>query len=141
MSVYGWSAPSTYTSALTTDLNALANNALSAASAAIDNTADRYDAIDVEIALASLTPTGSPVVNVWIAYSTDGTNYDDGSVSEMQLLAVLPLSTSASAKRVSRGPFLLRPLKFKLYAENKAGPALAASGNVLSYRMYKGEGV
>lgn len=138
---FKWLAPEAEASALTTDLNSLGNGSLSAASAAVDNEADLYQYIHLELALASLNPTGSPYVNVYIAYSLDGTNYDDGSVSEMQVLAVLPLATGSATKRVSRGPFPLSPLKFKLYVENKSGVSFGASGNTLKYSRLNDQGV
>lgn len=133
MATFQWAAPEAEATALSTDLNTLGNGSLSAASAAINNETGLYSYIVVEIALASLTPTGTPAVNVYIAYSLDGTNFDDGSVGEMLLLTPLPLSTGASAKRVSRGPFPLLPLQFKLYVENRSNVAFAASGNTLRY--------
>lgn len=140
---FKWVAPETLVALFTgTELNSLANGSLSAASGVIDNETDLYEFINLELVLASLTPTGSPAVNVWAAYSLDnGTNYDDGSTSEMELLAVLPLSTSASAKRVSRGNILIRPLKQKLYVENKSNVAFASSGNRLNYRRAHLQGV
>lgn len=141
MATFKWASPEAEATALSTDLNSLGNGSLSAASAAIDNETDLYAYIALEVVLASLTPTGAPVVNVYIAYSLDGTNYDDGSVSEMLPIAVLPLSTSTGAKRVSRGPFPILPLKFKLYVENKSGVAFGASGNTLKYSRLNDQSV
>jgi hypothetical protein len=138
---FKWVAPEAIASAHTTSLNTLTNGSLSAASSTVDNETDLYEFINLELVLASLTPTGTPVVNVWVAYSTDGTNFDDGSVAEMELLQPLPLSTSASAKRVSRGNIPIRPLKFQLYVENKSGVSFAGSGNTLKYRRTNLQGV
>lgn len=137
MATFKYSTPEAITSVHTTSLNSLANAGLSAASSTIANETDRLPEVQIELVLASLTPTGTPAVNVWIAYSSDATNFDDGSVSEMELIAVLPLSTSASAKRVSRSGYL-RPLDFKLYVENKSGVSFGASGNTLKIRRYGG---
>lgn len=138
---FKWVAPEAIATAHSTSLNTLTNGSLSAASSTIDNETDLYEFINLELVLASLTPTGSPAVNIWVSYSTDGTNFDDGSTSEMELLAVLPLSTSASAKRVSRGNIPIRPLKFQLYVENKSGPSFAGSGNTLKFRRSNLQGV
>lgn len=134
MTDFKWKAPEAIATAHSTSLNSLANTALSAASSTVDNETDLYEFINLEVVLASLTPTGTPAINVYVSYSLDGTNFDDGSVSEMELLASCPLSTSASAKRVSRGNIPIRPLKAQLYVENRSGVSLAASGNTLKYR-------
>jgi hypothetical protein len=138
---FKWVAPEAIATAHSTSLNSLGSGSLSAASSTIDNETDLYEFLNLEVVLASLTPTGSPSVNIWASYSTDGTNFDDGSTSEMELLAVLPLSTSASTKRVSRGNIPIRPLKFQIYVENKSNVAFAAASNTVKYRRTNLQGV
>ena len=53
-----WTAQSSQTTVLSTDLNSLANAAYSAASAAFDNTSNLYQWASAELVLASLTPSG-----------------------------------------------------------------------------------
>lgn len=133
--VQQWVAGDTIATALSTELNSLANGSATAASTAIDNETGLYQYLNLELVLASLTPTGAPTVSVYITYSTDnGTSFDDVSSAEAELLAVLPLSTTASTKRVSRGAIPIRPLQFKLFAVNNSGVALAASANTVRYR-------
>lgn len=132
-----WVAPESIATALTTELNSLGNGSQSAASSAIDNETDLDEWIDVELVLASLTPTGSPFCLVYILYSLDGTNYEDLSTSALHAAAAaLPFTTATGAKRVVARAIPILPLKFKLAVENRSGVSLAASGNTLKYRRF-----
>lgn len=145
MTTQKWLAPEAIQSALTTELNSLADGAYSAASAAIDNAADLYQFMSLELNLASLTPTTSPYVAIYLLPSVDGTNYVDGGGSVAPpantLIAVFDLSTSAGVKWRAATNILIPPLKFKLVLLNEANVALAASGNTLKYRRYGIESV
>ncbi len=142
---FDWAAPETLTTALTTELNSLANGSFCTASAAIDNTTPvRYEYILLEVNLASLSPTSGAYLDVWIEYSADGTNYSDhGKALQVQgALASWQLDTAASTAQ--RLPPVIRPLlpmKFKLALRNGAGVALASSGSTLKYARVNGEGV
>lgn len=137
-----WVAPETIATALTTELNSLANAALSAQSAAIDNLTDLYQYIELELVLASLTPTGTPFCAVYVVKQIDGTNYEDLTTSASHLLAAtLPFSTAVAAKRIIVSNILIPPCAFKLALLNSAGPALAASGNTLKFRRFNEQAV
>lgn len=137
-----WVTPETLTTALTTELNSLANAALSAQSAAIDNLTDLYQYMELELVLASLTPTGGPYCQVYLVKQIDGTNYEDLSTSASHLVvASFPMSTAAAAKRIVVANILIPPCAFKLAVQNQAGPALAASGNTLKFRRYSEQSV
>lgn len=142
MSTQKWAAPESIATALTTELNSLANAAQSSASAAIDNETDLYQYIELELVLASLTPTGAPYSLVYLVKSVDGTNYEDVTTSAAHaVLAVFPMSTAVAAKRICIANLLIPPCKFKLVVQNQAGPALASSGNTLKYRRYNEQAV
>ena len=144
-SIFKWVAPESIATALTTDLNSLANGSYSAASAAIDNETDLYTHLDLEVYLGSLTPTGTPTVSAYLVPSVDGTNYTDGGGATAPpietLIAVLSLSTSTGAKYRSATNIPIPPLKFKLILLNSSGVALASSGNTLKYRRHNGQAV
>lgn len=132
-----FTAPEAIATALTTELNSLANAGLSAASAAIDNEAGLYLYMELELVLASLTPTGVPYCSVYLVKQIDGTNYEDNTVSAThQVVAVFPMSTAVAAKRIIVSNILIPPCPFKLIVQNNCGPALAASGNTLKYRRF-----
>lgn len=130
-----WTLPSTtLTSYLTTELNALANGAYSAASSAIDNTTNLHQWMAVHLHLQSLTPTGSPYIAIYLLPAFDASVYVDGGGATAPpantLVAVMDLSTSATAKERS-AVFAIPPASFKLVLYNGAGPALAATLNTL----------
>lgn len=137
MGAIQWGTPEATATALTTELNTLANAAQSAASAAIDNTAGLYPYMNVELVLASLTPTGQPYCLLYLVASLDATNYEDVSTSATHaVVASFPMSTAVAAKRIVVKNLLIPPLLFKLVLENQTGPALAASGNTVKYRRH-----
>lgn len=137
-----WTAPEAISSPLTTQLNSLANGAQSAASAAIDNETDLYRWAEVEVVLASLTPTGSPAVHILLIQSLDGTNFEDLSTSALHTqVASVSFSTAVAAKRMVSRPFAIPPTQFKLALQNQAGPALAASGNTVKIRRFNEQSV
>lgn len=136
-----WTAPESIASALTTELNSLTDGSVCTASAAIDNETDLYQYIELELVLASLTPTGVPYMVVLIQYTLDGTNYNDNTETGSPILGTCQFSTGVAAKRNVFGPFVIAPLKFKLSVVNHAGVTLAASGNTLKYRRHNEQGV
>lgn len=144
-STFKWVAPESIATALSTDLNSLANGSYSAASAAIDNETDLYTYLNLEVYLASLTPTGTPTISVFLVPSVDGTNYTDGGGSTAPpaetLISVVTLSTSAGTKYRSAKNIVIPPLKFKLILLNSSGVALASSGNTVKYRRHNGQSV
>jgi hypothetical protein len=143
--IFDWAAAEAIQTALTTELNALADGSFGAASAAIDNTTGtRYDMIGLEVNLASLSPAAGGYVDVWAEYSLDGTNYaDHGKALQVgALLATFQLDTAAAtAQRLPVAVARILPLKFKLALRNNAGVALGATGNTLKYARLVGEGV
>jgi hypothetical protein len=144
MATFKWATPEAEASALTTELNSLADAAFCTASSAIDNEAGLYENLMVELVLASLSPATGAYVDVWIDYSIDGTNYADAAKA-LQLSALLCTfqldTTAATAQRLFIGGLRIDPMKFKLQVRNKAGVSLGASGNTLKYSRYNEQSV
>lgn len=137
-----WVAPETIASALTTELNSLANGSLSSLSAAIDNATDLYQYMSLELNLASLTPVAPNRCDIYLFPSIDGTNYADGSISLSQcFLCSILVTTGAGVKLSTAVNLLIPPLKFKLGLYNQTGVSLAASGSTLEYRRYNEQSV
>lgn len=136
---HGWKAyTATIASALTTELNALANGSASSASSAIDNTSTCDTHIDITVTLntQSFARSVGATVSVYIIYALDGTNYDRTSGSTAELLVVLPYDDATTATQSTRTA-IIRPGLFKLFAVNNTGQGLAATGNLVEYRTYK----
>src|SRR5215510_813734 len=134
---FKWKAPETIASWLTTELNTLGNGSFGSSGAAIDNETDLYEYVDLELVLASLSPTAGAYVDVWLEATLGGTNYADHgkSLQVATLLTTFQLDTTAStAQRIIQRNILLPPLKFKPALRNAAGVALASSGNTLKGR-------
>lgn len=141
-----WTAYDTIATALTTELNTLGdgNHAISAA---IDFTAapvNRKIYIDFEIYLASVNLSSSvnPALYIWLLRRTDGTNFEDGASGTpgtnpaRQPDCIIPLRAVNAAQRVPGALVLTNPDQAKILVQNKAGAALAGSGNTLKYNTY-----
>lgn len=143
MSELRWGAYDALVTYLTTELNALANNAL-VLGAAIDFTAagvDRKAYMDVEIYLASvdLSAQTGLALHLWLLPRTDGTNFEDGGSAVTPARApdkVIALRAVNGAQRVVARFLLTTPDQGKLLIQNKSGAAFAATGNTLKYYTY-----
>lgn len=140
MAAEKWLAPAALANGLTTELNGLADGSYSNAGVAIDNEAGLYRFINFDIALPSLTPTGTPFVALFALYSLDnGTTFADGGGAvaprNTSLIAQFDFSTATGAKRAVAGGFPILPLQFKLVLLNKMGVSLAGTLNVVRYRL------
>jgi len=136
-----YSTPTNIATALSTELNSLANGAYSAASAAIDNTSTKHLYMALQLRLASLTPGAANTgISVYLLPAVD-TTYPDGGGAvvpgpENYLCCFAPLSTSAGAKARDMAGLPVPPFAFKLVLLNGAGVALATSGSTLAYKLY-----
>ncbi len=129
--------------ALTTELNSLANGSTSALSAEIDNSTTKYLYADIELSLASLTPTANGYVALYLVPTIDGTNYplfdtgtSPGTANNNYFVGSFMTKAAAAAQRIAMREIQLPAGKYKLAVYNGAGAALAASGNTLSWRPY-----
>lgn len=127
--------------ALSTELNSLANGANTAASSAIDNTTNLDLFLDVELVLAAQGSARSSgaTVSLYLTTSLDGTNYDDVHETTAELVAVFPLDAATTARRRTVRDVPIPPANFKLFARNNTGQTLAASGSTIRYRAHSVE--
>jgi len=128
-------------SALTTELNALANGSATAASSAIDNTSalDLFMDLTLTVATQGGSRSTGATVSVYLVPALDGTNYDDVTTTTAELVAVFPLDAATTARQATRRDVPIPPGLFKLFALNSTGQALAASGSLVEYRMHSVE--
>jgi hypothetical protein len=127
---------------LSTELNSLGNTNQSAASAAYANQTNLDLYVDIEVALASLSPTAGAYVALYILEAVDGSNYPAQSAADLrltisQLLASIPVGITAStAQRVVYRQAIIPPGSFKIILDNQCGANLNASGNTVKFLPY-----
>jgi|SRR5215475_330274 len=138
-----WSlSPVGLTTVLSTGLNSLGNATMSAASATYSNDTNLDLYCDVEVLLASLSPTAGAFVAVYVLEAVDGTNFPGQSDADLrlttsQLLVSMPVGTTATtAQRVVARNVLLPPAKIQFKLDNQTGVALNASGNTVKILPY-----
>ena len=135
-----WTSYGTWTTAIDTGLNSLADDGL-AISSAIDNSSNKKLFVDIEVYLASvdLSSESNPAIYIWLIARTDGTNFEDGGTSVTPARApdaIIPLREVNATQRVFARMLMATPDQFKILVQNKTGQALAASGNTVKYNLY-----
>jgi hypothetical protein len=141
MAVIKWTTPAAIVTDLTTELNALANNAI-AISVIIANNVERY--ADFELAVTYGTaPSLGGYVGLYAIQAVDGTNYQDAvdPLPASALLGVFPLRAVTTAQRIALRHCLLPAADFKVAVQNVAGQAMSASGHTVKHVTYSEESV
>lgn len=145
---HNYSALSTASTPLTTELNSLANNTLSGLSgsgsgAIFDNTtlADLFGNFELAVTFGA-APTAGSSLDLYFTPSLDGTNYADLTgnppTETTQLVGSFPVGAVTSAQRIAFTGWSIPGAikgKFALY-NNGTGQALAATGNTLTLKTY-----
>jgi len=136
----------TYSSGNLADNTALASRAsgyynicqVSAADVVIDNATNKDKFLTIEALFGSWTPTTNDVVQLYLLYSADGTNYESGSstflppIDRLWRQRRLSTDTTAASKRVLLyGPIL--PFKCKVLWRWNCTNSTASSGNAMSW--------
>lgn len=124
---------------LTTQLNALANNTITAEGTAFDNSTnlDFYGWLELAVTFGSAPTDSVPTVDVYFSKSIDGTNYESAPVTggvdcSDQWVCSFPVRKVTTAQKKIIGPILLPPGKWKASIDNQTGVAFPASGSTLS---------
>src|SRR5882672_1198659 len=136
-----WNAPS-LTTVLSTELNALTNNTMSAASATIANhtALDKY--ADIEVNLASLSPTAGAFVALYILDSVDTTNFPAQSDADLrlttsQLLVAIPVGIATTTAQLVVARNVLLPVgDFQVKLDNQTNVSLGATLNTVKFYTY-----
>ncbi len=145
-----WAAPTVaYTSYLTTELNACANDKI-VLGAAINNETNLCTFLDIEVYLASLdvSAQANPSIDIYLLESIDGgTHFDtgeDGVTADVDMPAQdkiitkmgMRKDTGAEVKHLIKTMIPISPGRWKLTPRNKTGIAFAGTLNTLYYRIY-----
>jgi hypothetical protein len=138
VSTFKWDGTYTDRSASTggtigAELNSLANNAFSTLSGIYDNATNLDQWAAMQFDLASLSPTAGANIQLFMAQSLDGTNYEDAPSStnpgSQKLAAWVSVGTGAATKREMTQLFRIPPGKWKWSVKQSTGVAFPASGN------------
>jgi hypothetical protein len=138
----GANAPGSPLTVFSIGLNNLANNTMSAASSTLDNSTNLDLYCDIEVNLASLSPTAGAYVAIYVWEAIDGTNFPAQSDADLrltttQLLCTVPIGTTAStAQRVTVRNVVLPPAKIQFKLDNQSGVSLNASGSTVKLITY-----
>lgn len=124
--------------ALSTELNALANNASTVLGPEIDNTTANDLFMDLELNLGTTSArVANGAVDVYMVVALDGTNYGDANEVTAKRVAEFDLDAGTLPRRSTRIDINIPPAKIKLFARNAAtGVSLAATSNTLRYRTH-----
>jgi hypothetical protein len=135
-----WTTPNTAVNILTTtQLNGLANNAVSALGPVMQNTAGMVYA-DVEyVSVGSFSPTGGPIL-VWLLRSIDGgATYEDGGSpvlpARLQNISIGVRAGSSISVRAGAPGVMLPPAYYRAIAQNLTGAALP-TGSIVRMSTY-----
>ncbi|MBA3034819.1 MAG: hypothetical protein KKF85_03410 [Gammaproteobacteria bacterium] len=141
-----YTAEDTIATALSTELNSLANGSICAVSAEIDNTTSgkRWPYMEVEVVIAATAARSvGAFCALYLVPEVDDTNYPDASTSttgneymSKYYVDSFPLDAATTARRLVTKQLDLPPGNFKLALSNNTGVALAASGNTVKFRRY-----
>ena len=129
---------------LTTELNALADGARSAAGTEVNNSTnlDQYGKLELSVDFVA-APGAGAYVTVYMITAPDGTNYEDGGSSAAgkdpgahTLAVTIPVRADTAAQRLMSQMFTLQPAKTKFLLAWEAGTgsaeAFPASGSTLT---------
>lgn len=132
--------------ALSTELNSLADATWSSLSSEIDNSSNKYMLCDIEVVLASAAFTGSDsVVEIYLVPCMDGTNYPNfqasGTADEQEnnqyYVGSVTTSGATAAQRMVLRNVALPNGTYKFGVRNQTGVALASSGNTVKWRPHQ----
>lgn len=118
-------------------LNSLADKSMAVITATpLDNRTNRYYYGIAELYLASvdLSSATSPVVDLYLVPSADGTNYANVTATpppSNYMAGIFNIEETAANHRSVIEHVILDPLKYKPTIYNRTGAALASPGNTL----------
>ena len=135
MASFPWASPVSRATGITAESIA---NAAGFVGAEIDNGTNLDDTMDLEVIINCATaPTANTVLSLYVLYSLDGTNYEDGAAGQQPVgvpLTAIPARNVTGAQRVSVRGAVISPLKFKLLAWNALGQTSTTTVTAKTYR-------
>lgn len=130
--------PASIVTFLSTELNSLGNGS-AALGAAYDNgnASNLYqflNGLELNVTFGS-SPTNGNLINLYLVFALDGTNYADNASNAPMYLGGFVLVNDTSAHRYPfispGGVLLIPPVPFKIRAVNNSGVSFPASGSTI----------
>lgn len=136
-----FSPPASTQTAMSGELDGLADGGGALADAAIDNAVGLDQFADFELLVTFVdAPGDGGSVSLWLLPALDGVHFADGDASTAAQahlqVGAFQARAGATAQRLHLRGVVLPPLKFKPLIRNAAGQAFASTGNALRYRTY-----
>lgn len=141
MAITKWATAEAIATALSTELNSLANITMSAASAVIAGSTDKriYMLCQIDVTFA-IAPTAGARLDVFMLMAPDGTNFATSHVDyAANLIQSFFMKAVTTQQIVSTHGIVLPPTDFKLAIYNSTGQSFPASGSTLKYQRYSPE--
>lgn len=129
------------TTLLSSELDALADNAGSALGTEYNNASNLnlFGDFQLDVTFAA-GPTAGTGINLYLVPATDGTNYNDGATTARPVIflrGTWPLRNVATQQRLTISGVQLPPLKFKIFVvNNSTGRAFPATGTTVKMVPY-----
>ena len=104
----------------------------------IDNSSNLDFHADVELVWScSTAPTADRVLEVYLLYALDGTNFEDGDAStdpRAPVMGAVPVFANTSVHRFLVRGIPLEPLAFKVLVKSRLDQAATITVNIKTYR-------
>jgi hypothetical protein len=125
--------------------DSLTDNEYTDLSDEIDNSTNKYLLVDWDLVLGSAAFTGTDSgIEIYLIKSVDGTNYPtwtgNGTSDEQENTPFYrdfaPTTGTTAAQRITGGPIVVPPGKYKWAFRNRGNVTLPSSGNTFSWRPH-----
>ena len=135
MASFPWNTPSSRTTGIA---SASIANAAGFVGSAIDNATNLDDTLDLQVTInCASAPTANTVLYVYLLFSLDGTNYEDGSTSLQPVkvpIASIPARAVTGAQVVSVSGIPIPPQPFKIACWSALGQTSTTTVLADTYR-------
>ena len=135
MASFPWNAPTIRTTGIAAESIA---NAAGFVGSAIDNSANLDDTLDLQVTInCASAPVANTVLYVYLLYSIDGTNYEDGGTALQPVkvpVASIPARAVTGAQVVSVAGIPIPPQPFKIAVWNALGQTSTTTVLADTYR-------
>lgn len=137
MASFPWNAGTPRTTGIASETVAAGANFLGSE---IDNSSNLDTHLDLDVAFTcGSAPTANKVIEIYLLFSVDGTNYEDGDATPTDptksLLTAVAARAVTSAQRVAIDQIPIPPKKFKILIKSELDQSASVTVLASSYRL------